>query len=110
MTWRRLTRAEARAEALADYREQVETGRLLRDLLAQADADRAAALEETRPLLRDMSSEQLLDVLHASFRRDENPLPCDDHDVLQALLDEVDRRRSATAHERIRLRELDRRG
>lgn len=112
MTWRRLTRAEARAEALADFRERVEAGRLLRDLLAEDDIRRAAALDETRPLLRDMTSAQLLDTLHACHRRDEHMLPCDQLDLLQAILDELDRRRGATAHERLRLRlrELDRRG
>jgi hypothetical protein len=112
MIWRRQTTAEARAEALADFRErlraELETDCLLRDLIAQEDARRAAALEETRPMLREMSSAQLLDVLHASCRREENPLPCDERDIFPALLDELDRRRAASAHERIRLRELDR--
>jgi hypothetical protein len=114
MTWRRLTRAEAQREALADYRERVrdeiESGRLLRELLAQDDARRAAALDATRPVLREMTSAQLLDMLHGYYRRSEFPLPCDERDLFETLLDEIERRRSATAHERIRLRELDRRG
>lgn len=112
MTWRRQTQAEADAEALAEYRERVradmETGRLLREMLEQDDLRRANAFAESRPILADMTSAQLLDVLHQHYRRETNPLPCDHQDVFPALLDELERRRNATAHEQIRLRQLDR--
>lgn len=114
MTWRRLTRAEARAEALVQFRDQVRTSiecdRLLRALLEEDDARRAAALDATRPILADMTSAQILDALHQAFGDGANPLPCDDADVLAAVLLELERRRGATGHEQIRLRELDRRG
>ncbi|HMQ92492.1 MAG TPA: hypothetical protein PKA33_16015 [Amaricoccus sp.] len=112
MTWRRQTRAEARAEALAEYRDQVRTsiehGLLLQALLEEEDKRRAAALDATGPILAGMSSAEILDVLHAVFGDGANPLPCDDQDVLSAVLLELERRRNATAHEKIRLRALDR--
>lgn len=114
MTWRRLTRAQARAEALVQFRDQVRTSiecdRLLRALLEEEDQRRAAALDAAQAVLRDMRSAQILDAIHQALGDGGSPLPCDDADVLSAVLLELERRRHATAHERIRLRNLDRAG
>lgn len=112
MSWRRLTRAEADAEARAEYWAQCVANRELCERLQRLfEEDRArsdAALAATRPLLAEMSSAELLDAIHAGLVECSQPLPCDDTDVLAAVLIEVERRRAATGHERIRLRELDR--
>lgn len=114
MTWRRQTRAEARAEALVQFRDQVRTsiecGQLLQGLIEEEDRRRAKALDEAQVVLRDMRSAQILDAIHQAYGDAANPLPCDDADVLAAVLLELERRRNATAHERIRLRERDRSG
>jgi hypothetical protein len=114
MTWRRQTRAEADAEARAEwYRgclEQAENGRLLAEFIEAQEDDRIARLEASRPALHNLTSAQLLDVIHDGFGDGMPVLPCDQHDVITAVLDELRRRRLATAHERLRLRDLDRRG
>lgn len=114
MTWRRLTRAEADAEARAEFRQKCLADRAfteeMRRLWDEDEARREAALAETRPMLKEMTSAQLLDVLHAGTIERSQPLPCDDADVFGAVFGEVERRRAATGHERIRLRDLDRRG
>lgn len=114
MTWRRLTRAEHRAEALAEYRnwlrDETESRELLRQLLEEDDARREAGLAVTKPMLAGMSSAQILEALHAALSDGSSTLPCHQHDVLSAVLEELDRRRDASAHERMRLRDLDRQG
>lgn len=114
MSWRRLTRAEADAEARAEFRAKCAADRAfaeeMRRLWDEDEARREAALAETRPLLMQMTSAQLLDALHAGTIERSQPLPCDDADVFGAVFGEVERRRAATGHEQIRLRELDRRG
>lgn len=112
MTWRRLTRAEADAEARAEwYRgclEHAESARVLEEFIAAAEADRVARLEASRPALHGLTSAQLLDVLHDGYAEGLPVLPCDQHDVVQAVVDEVARRRAATGHERMRIRARDR--
>lgn len=112
MTWRRLTRAEADAEARAAWLQQrldeQETQRILLELIAEQEADQAARLEASRPMLHGRTSAQLLDVLYDGYWSGLPILPCDRIDVIQAVIDEIGRRREATAHERIRLRALDR--
>lgn len=112
MTWRRQTRAEADAEALAEwYRgclEQAESARVLEEFINAAEADRVARLDASRPALQNLTSAQILDVLLDGYELGLPVLPCDQHDVVQAVVDEVARRRAATAHERMRLRARDR--
>lgn len=112
MTWRRLTMREARAEALSEYRSQVydsiETQAVLRELLIEEETKREAALAACRPILANMTSAQILDALHEALGNGQSVLPCHSHDVLSAVLDELERRKGATGHERLRLRNLDR--
>lgn len=112
MTFRRLTRAEADAEARAAWLQQrldeQENNRLLLQFLAEQEADREARVDVSRPLLHQMNSAQLLDLLYDAYELGTTPLACDLGDVLHVVLDELRRRHQATAHERIRFRELDR--
>lgn len=112
MTWRRLTRAQADAEARAAWLEGCRIERehrmLLLNLFAEEEADREARLEASRPMLHGMTSADLLDILHDCYEHGTTALPCDKMDVLTVVVDEVGRRRAATGHERIRLRQLDR--
>lgn len=112
MKWRRQTRAEADAEARAAWfrgcLEHAERSRTLAEFIDAAEADRVARLEASRPGLHGLTSAQLLDVLHDGYAAGLPVLPCDQHDVVQAVVDEVARRRAATGHERIRIRARDR--
>lgn len=112
MTWRRLTRAEADAEARAAWLQDrlvvQEHQRQLLQFLTEQEADREARVEVSRPLLHGLNSAQLLDLFHDAYELGTTPLACDLGDVLHVVLDEIRRRRQATAHERIRFRELDR--
>lgn len=113
MTWRRQTRDEADAEARAawfqDCLEQREHNRLLLEFIESSEADRVARLEASRPALHGLTSAELLDVLHDGFELGLPVLPCDRTDVIEAVVDEVARRRAATGHERMALRARDRR-
>lgn len=111
MTWRRLTRAQARAEALADYRERVRAGieldRELQRLMDEDDADRDARRDASLPMLKNMTSAQILNVIYSNYCTGGCPLPCDELDVLSVVLDELTRRRKASATERMRLRRIE---
>lgn len=111
MTWRRLTRAQARAEALIEYRERVRSGieldRELQRLMDEDDADRAARRDNSLPMLKNLTSAEILDVIYSNYRDGNCPLPCDELDVLSVVLDELTRRRKATATERMRLRRIE---
>lgn len=107
MTWRRLTRAQARAEALAEYREWVQDGIKFRRLIEEDDEAREARRAASLPMLMDLTPAEILEIIYANYRDGGCPLPCDELDVLSVVLDELTRRRQATATERMRLRKIE---
>jgi len=100
--------AEARAAWIAERMLEHAQQQQILDLFLEQEADRVARVDASRPMLRGMSSAEILDLLHDAYEHGSTELPCDQIDVIHVVLDEVGRRREATGHERIRLRELDR--